>query len=124
MLNFAAHAAQEISFDQLITGLCPQDLRCLTNEMVDAMLVMISASTDADVTFQPLDPFANDPYASDSDEVAMSWTLAHVILHTTASAEEAAALAAELARGYLLKKSGQGMEFQPGTITCASEQEY
>ena len=29
----------------------------------------------------------------------MSWTLGHVIVHTTASAEEAAALAAELARG-------------------------
>jgi hypothetical protein len=29
----------------------------------------------------------------------MSWTLGHVIVHATASAEESAALAAELARG-------------------------
>jgi hypothetical protein len=60
---------------------------------------MIAECNDADVTFQPVDPTANDPYASNPDEVHMAWTLAHVIVHITASAEESAALAAELARG-------------------------
>jgi hypothetical protein len=51
------------------------------------------------VAFTPSDPLANDPFASDSAAVNLPWTLGHVIVHTTASAEESAALAAELARG-------------------------
>ena len=44
-------------------------------------------------------PEADDPYAEDKSEVHMPWTLGHVIVHTNASCEESAALAAELARG-------------------------
>lgn len=99
MLDFVAYANGAITYDELIAGLAPHDLRDLTNEMVDAMQAQIADCTDADVTFQPLDPAADDPYAVDNGEVNMPWTLAHVIVHTTASAEEAAALAAELARG-------------------------
>lgn len=33
------------------------------------------------------------------DDVHLAWNLGHVIVHTMASAEESAALAAELARG-------------------------
>jgi hypothetical protein len=62
------------------------------------MLSLIIGCTDADVIFQPIDPAADDPYAED-DEGEMAWTLGHVIVHATASAEESAALASELARG-------------------------
>ena len=75
------------------------DLRNLSNEMVNKILGMIARCEDADVTFEAPDPEANDPAASSEAEVNMSWTLGHVIVHTTASAEESAALAAELARG-------------------------
>ncbi|MGH2513177.1 MAG: DinB family protein, partial [Candidatus Limnocylindrales bacterium] len=54
---------------------------------------------DADVTFVPLDPAADDTFADDPAEAGLAWTLGHVIVHLTASAEEAAFLAAELARG-------------------------
>ncbi len=36
---------------------------------------------------------------TDAAEVGLAWTLGHVIVHLTASAEEAAFLGAELARG-------------------------
>jgi len=82
-----------------VTGLTPDDLRRLTHEMVDTMLSLIRDCADADVGFVPQDPEANDPYAADEKDVKLAWTLGHVIVHTTASAEESAALAAELARG-------------------------
>ena len=66
---------------------------------VDKMLALIAECKDADVTFEPVDPEAHDPYAESAEEVELAWTLGHLIVHTTASAEESAALAAELARG-------------------------
>jgi len=67
--------------------------------MIDLMRSYIADAVDADVTFQPIDPDANDPYASDSSAVNEAWTLGHVIVHATASSEESAALALQLARG-------------------------
>jgi len=75
------------------------DLRGLTNEMIDTMLELIKDCTDADVTFNPADPAAYDADAASEDELRMPWTLAHVIVHATASSEEAASIASELARG-------------------------
>lgn len=81
------------------TDLTVEDLRRLTNEMVDTMLELIEDSTDEDVTLEVPDPEADDPAAATDAEVKLPWTLGHVIVHTTASAEESAFLAAELARG-------------------------
>jgi hypothetical protein len=75
------------------------DLRRLTNTMIDAVEAAIAGCRDADVTFVPTDPDANDTFADDESVVNLAWTLGHVIVHATASAEEAAFLAAELARG-------------------------
>jgi len=75
------------------------DLRRLTNEMVDTMQELIADCTDEDVTFVPEDPNAHDAYAADETEANLAWTLGHVIVHTTATGEETAAIAAELARG-------------------------
>jgi len=99
MLDFQAVRDQEITFAELVAGLSRDDLRDLTNEMIDTMLGLILACIDADVVFEPLDPQAHDPFAVTPEEVDMAWNLGHVIVHTTASAEESAALAAELARG-------------------------
>ena len=87
------------SLSNRLADLTPDDLRALTNDMVDAMLAHLAGCTDADVRFQPSDPGAQDPPATDPAEAGQAWTLAHVIVHTTASAEEAAFLAAEMARG-------------------------
>jgi hypothetical protein len=99
VLDFTPVRNRERTMAQLADGLTTVDLRRLTNEMVDTMLNIIAESTDADVTAEILDPEANDTFAAKAEDVGLSWTLGHVIVHTTASAEESAALAAELARG-------------------------
>jgi hypothetical protein len=99
VLDFALVRNKEIGLNDLCTGLTKGDLYRLTDEMVESMLDLIAGCTDADVTFVPQDPAANDPFAARPAEVTMPWTLGHVIVHTTASSEESAYLAAELARG-------------------------
>ena len=99
MLDFKAVREKRMTIADLVAGLTRDDLRSLTNEMVNAMLRMIADCVDADVTFVPVDPDANDQWAATEEEIKLAWTLGHVVVHTTASAEEAAALAAELARG-------------------------
>jgi len=99
MLNFQAFHDKQITYPELIVGLTRDDLRDLTDEMIDATLALIANCIDADVTFAPVDPQARDPYAATPEEVNMAWTLGHVIVHNTASSEESAAVAAELARG-------------------------
>ncbi|MGE5334343.1 MAG: DinB family protein [Nitrososphaerota archaeon] len=76
-----------------------EDLRHLTTSLIDDVRKMLRHCTDADVTFVPDDPLANDPAAATGEEVSIAWTLGHIIVHMTASSEESAALAAELARG-------------------------
>lgn len=99
MLDFTPVRNREKTLPQLVDGLSIADLRRLTNEMVDAQLAIIAESTDADVVANIVDPDANDTFAANAEDVGLSWTLGHVIVHTTASAEESAALAVELARG-------------------------
>ena len=90
---------RKISIVELSAGLGAEDLRRLTNEMIDTMCDMIEGCTDADAVFVPDDADAHDAAAATEDELGMAWTLGHVIVHTTASSEEAAALATKLARG-------------------------
>ncbi len=99
MLDFEAVRKKHMTLAELCMGVTVDDLRTLTHAMVDTMQSLIANCDDADVVFQPSDPAADDPNASAADDVNMAWTLGHVIVHTTASAEESAFLAAELARG-------------------------
>ena len=99
MLDFKAFREKRTTLADLVGGLTRDDLRDLTNEMVNAMLGLIADCVDADVTFVPADENANDRFAAREEDVKLAWTLGHVIVHTTASAEESAFLAAELARG-------------------------
>ena len=114
-MNFQAVRDEELGFAELVAGLTQdgpsasselalnavkgQALRLLTDEMIDTTLALIAGCIDADVTFEPVDPHADDPYAATPEERHMPWTIGHVIVHNTASSEEAAAVAAELARG-------------------------
>lgn len=120
MLDFEAVRDKKITLAELVAGLTCDDLRDLTNEMVDTMLGLIADYADADVTFVPLDPDADDPFAEKEEEVRLAWTLGHVIVHTTASAEESAALAAELARG--VENHGRSRYETPwGTVTTITQ---
>jgi hypothetical protein len=99
MLDFELVRSKKMTVCDLAASLSLADLRSLTDEMVDRMLELIAGCVDADVVFEPVDPKADDPHAATTEEKNMPWTLGHVIVHTIASAEEAAAVAAEMARG-------------------------
>ncbi|MBK8901954.1 MAG: DinB family protein [Anaerolineaceae bacterium] len=99
MLDFTAVRSKELSYADLVAGLTVADLRDLTNEMINYQLSLLAGCTDADVVFVPSDPDANDPYAEDKADVDLAWNLGHLIAHVSASSEESAALAAEMARG-------------------------
>lgn len=101
MLDFAPVRSGELSTKALVEReqVTFGDLSRLTNEMIDQMLELVSDCEDADVTFVPSDPEANDTFAEVASDVGLAWTLGHVIVHTTASSEESAFLAAEIARG-------------------------
>ena len=99
MIDFSPVRLRQKTMAQLGAGLTAPDLRRLTDEMIDTMLRMFAECADADVTRIIEDPEANDTFAANEAEIRLSWTLGHVIVHVTASAEESAFLAAELARG-------------------------
>ncbi len=99
MIDFTPLRSREKTLGEIVAGLIVDDLRDLTNEMIDRQLALIADCTDEDVVFVPQDPTAEDKYAADAEDVGLAWTLGHVIVHVTASSEEKAFLAAELARG-------------------------
>ncbi len=99
MLDFQAVRDKEITITELTADITRNNLRDLTNEMIDTMLDLIVDCEDEDVVFKPVDPDAHDSYAENTGDVDLAWNLGHLIVHVTASAEEAAALATELARG-------------------------
>ncbi len=103
MLDFTPVRNKEMTYAELVADLTVTDLRRLTNEMIDRQLELIADSEDFDVTFEPDDPEAHDSYAVDPDEVDLAWNLGHLIVHVTASSEESAFLAAEMARGVEVK---------------------
>lgn len=98
MLDFQPVREKQISLQDLVRGLNKHDLRRELDQMYTEVERLIAACTDADITFTPADEQADDPYAIPGEE-SLSWTLAHVIVHITASMEESASIASELARG-------------------------
>lgn len=99
MLDFTPVQNKEMKYAELVAELTVADLRDLTNEIIDYQLDLLADCTDGDVIFVPEDPEANDEYAEDEADTDLAWTLGHLIVHVTASSEESAALAAEVARG-------------------------
>jgi hypothetical protein len=99
MLDFDPVREKRTTLNELAADLSKQDLVDLTIKMVETQQELIENCSDSDVEFVPEDPEADDPFAKQVDDVDLAWTLGHVIVHVTASSEEAAAIAAELARG-------------------------
>ena len=121
MLDFTPVQKKEMSLRQLTSKLTPHDLRDLTNEMIDTVQSQIADCVDANVTFVPSDPKANDTFAASEDEVRLAWTLGHVIVHITASSEEAAAIASELARGVPFRGGRSRSEVPWRTVTAIAQ---
>ena len=118
MLDFT-RLQQQVTLAQLVEGLTLDDLRALTNEMIDRQLALIAGCDDAAVTFVPDDPAAYDRYAANPDEERLAWTLGHVIVHVTATSEETAFLAAELARGVVREGRSRYETPWPAVTTIA-----
>ena len=91
-----------MSLPELAADMTIEDLRSVTNAMADRVFDLVDDCCDDDVVFLPDDPDAYDSFAAVEEEKYISWTLAHVIVHITASSETYAAEAAELARGVQL----------------------
>lgn len=98
MLDFQSVRDKKVRLQELVKGLTKDDLRRELNEMYDEVLRLTEDCSDAHVTFEPTDEKADDPYAVAGEET-IAWTLGHVIVHITASMEESASIASELARG-------------------------
>jgi hypothetical protein len=99
MIDFGSVRDGRLELSDLALGLSPAALAGASRAMTADLVGRLRAGADEDVTFVPDDPSAADPFAADAAEAELAWTLGHVIVHVTASAEEAAFLAAELARG-------------------------
>ena len=103
MIDFEPYRRREVSLQELADPLTRDDLAKLTREMCALQLTLIDDAEDQDFVLVPDDPDANDTFAARPEDVGLSWTLGHVIVHTTASSEESAALALVLARGLLVE---------------------
>lgn len=98
-IDFAAVRARASTLAIQVAELTVTDLVAETEHSIGEIETIIEDATDADVVFVPEDPEALDVAAGDAADRNLAWTLGHLIVHVTASAEESAALACELARG-------------------------
>ncbi len=94
MLNFDFAALREgkTTYADMVKDLKYSDLRTQTAEFFSTIQSIIDGATDADVTFLPQDP-------ETQEENGLGWPLSHILVHLTATMEEAASTAAMLARG-------------------------
>lgn len=99
MLDFQSVRERKTTMAALADGLMKDDLSRLTNEMIDTVQGLIADCIDADVVFTPIDQKAKDDFAATDSEKNIAWGLGHLVVHVTASSEESAFLAAEMARG-------------------------
>ncbi len=65
MLDYQAVRENRLKLADLAAGLTRDDLRCELDAMYAEVARLAADAGDADVTFQPRDPAANDPYAAD-----------------------------------------------------------
>ena len=101
MLDFSQVNRYQIPMSQFAADLGVTDLYPLTNQSIDRLVALVEQCNDTDIVFQPDDPKAFDAYAAKfrPEEARLGWHIGHNIVHTTASGEEYAFNAAELARG-------------------------
>ena len=101
-IDFAAVYAGTLTIQDIADTLTLDDLRQATEFSVNAMLSSIAACTDEHASFVALDPAATEGTRNAAGEI-VGWTLGHVIVHTTATAEAGTFAALDLARGIALR---------------------
>jgi hypothetical protein len=121
MIDFTPIIERKINWTRFAAQFDKQDLYDQAIWMFNTIENLIADATDEDVVFTPTDPDAYDDYAETPEEVEMSWNLGHVIVHLTASAEESAFLAAELARGVKMDFRRSRFETPWQTVTTIQQ---
>jgi len=121
MIDFSPVNNKEIPWEEFAVKFTKQDLVKHINDMTDKVLELIADCTDAIVSFQPKDPEAHDPFAENPEDEDLAWNLGHVIVHLTASSEESAFIAAELARGVTIEPRRSRSELPWETITTVQQ---
>lgn len=98
VIDFTPLRERKVKAGEFASRYSLADIRETAVAGITFMRELIADLDDADVTFDPIDPEANDPHARPGEE-HIGWSIAHLIVHVTASTEEGAALASVLARG-------------------------
>jgi hypothetical protein len=98
LIDFTPVRNGNLKLDAFAQQFSLEDLRAATNASIDLILDIIKDADDAQIVYIPDDPLADDPHAI-PEERHLGWSLAHLIVHVTASAEENAAVSSILARG-------------------------
>lgn len=96
--DFAPVDNHEMTLLQFSENFTVDDLRVITNESIDTLVKIVQGLNDTQVSFLPTDPDADDPYAKPGEE-KIGWSIAHLVVHVTASSEEWATYSSFLARG-------------------------
>jgi hypothetical protein len=102
-IDFGPVQRGEMTMLEFSASISKDDLAAASDASIDFMLDLLADLDDADVTFDPIDEDAHDPFAKEGEE-NIGWSLAHLIAHVTASTEEGAAFSSILARGYPLEE--------------------
>jgi hypothetical protein len=97
-LDFSPVHNKELNLMEFARQFSLIDLQAATNTSIDFMLGIVKSLNDQQVVFIPHDPNAHDPHAVPGEE-HIGWSVAHLVVHTTASSEEWATYSSILARG-------------------------
>jgi hypothetical protein len=97
-IDFSPVQSGDVKMLEFSRQFATADLRAATNASINTILDIINGMSDEQMTFLPYDPEANDPHAVPGEE-HIGWSLAHLVVHVTASSEENAAFSSILARG-------------------------
>lgn len=97
-IDFSPVEIGEVTLYEFAQRFSVDDLRSATNSSLNTILEILGDADDAQLTFIPDDPLADDPIAP-PEERYQGWNLAHLVAHVTATSEEWATYSGILARG-------------------------
>ncbi len=92
VLNFEGFRSGKASYAESVHDVTHADLYKATDDFFDTLEPIVTGLTDMGATFVPHDPELKDPNEQ-------AYTLGHVIVHLTATLEEASSVGSVLARG-------------------------
>lgn len=88
------------------------DVRTTISENYDKLQTLVESLSNEQVLYEPFDDEANDPYATQTEDRTIGWSIAHLVLHVTASLEESSAVSSLLARN-VSPEPGTRFRFEP-----------